>query len=272
MKPFSLILLAALSSVSATAAWGSAVLPAAVGSAACMSDNPVTTVEDSSACELGRGLATVSVATDPFVDVVSHVGSAAGVASFDAIGALTYSFEVVGGRQGDHVPLLVATALETTVSDPRHNFGGAGIVVTSPSTVAQVRVCAGDDCDLDSSFSGALHVETVSGHVGTVQLITQAENTFLFGGTADASIDPLIFIDPSFSAASTYAVLVSDGVGNGLAPAPIPTVPEPTSFVLLGVGLVTLVCVCGLWPTSRKPSPKPQSHDRLPQPQSRGRE
>jgi hypothetical protein len=240
MKPLSLAFTPVLFGVLATAAWGSVALPAAVGSAICMSDNPVTTVSDPSACQLGGGSVRASVTTAPFVDVVSHAGSAAGVASFDAIGSLTYSFEVVGGSAGDHVPLLVATIL-ASAADPS-TFGAAGIVVTSPIGFVQERVCAGVGCSLASSFSGTLDVETVSGQAGMVQIVTQAENTFLIGGIVDASADPFIFIDPSFPGAGNYSVLVSDGVGNGLAPVPLPPLPAPASFVLLGVGLAALAC------------------------------
>jgi hypothetical protein len=140
---------------------------------------------------------------------------------------------------GDHVPLLVATTLEAT-ADP-HTFAAAGIVVTAPLLpIAQVRVCTDGSCASGSSFSSTLGVETVSGQVGTVQLIIQAENTFLFGGTADASADPFIFVDPSFPGAGNYSVLVSDGVGNVLGSVPVPPVPAWASLALLGVGFATL--------------------------------
>jgi hypothetical protein len=161
MKPLALVLAAVLSGVLATAARGSA-LPTAVGSTFCTSDNPVTSISDPSACQLGGGLASASVVTAPSVDLVSHAGSGAGVASFDAIGSLTYDFEVVGGTAGDHVPLLVATTLEAT-ADP-HTFAAAEIVITAPLLpIAQVRVCTDGSCASDGSFSSTLSVETVSG-------------------------------------------------------------------------------------------------------------
>jgi hypothetical protein len=235
MKPFSMVLLAALTCALTTPVWGDVILPAAVGSVLCNSNNPVTSVTDPSACELEGGLASASVMTAPSVHVVSHAGAAAGIASFNAFGSLQYSFEVIGGSAGDHVPLLIAATLDSS-ADP-HTFGSAQIAATTSLTSARAAVCTDGTCPLGTSFSGTLDIEAVSGQVGTMELFTQASNTFLLGGTADASADPFIFVDPSFPGASTYSVLVSDGVGNGLT-----AVPEPAGFVLLGIGLAVLAC------------------------------
>jgi len=86
-----------------------------------------------------------------------------------------------------------------------------------------------------TDFSGSFSVDAVSGQVGSILLVTQASIGGLLGGTADASADPFIFVDPNFAGASNYSVLVSDGIGSGPSP-----VPEPASLVLLGSGLAAL--------------------------------
>lgn len=75
----------------------------------------------------------------------------------------------------------------------------------------------------------------MSGQVGTVELTIQAATGFLFDGTADALADPHIVVDPNFVGAGSYSILLSENVGNSLR-----TIPEPSSFALVGVGLLAL--------------------------------
>ena len=51
-------------------------------------------------------------------------------------------------------------------------------------------------------------------------------------GSADASADPWIYIDPTFASGSQYRIAGSDGVANGVS-----AVPEPSTFALLALGL-----------------------------------
>jgi len=231
MKRFSLGIFAALACLSAIVTWAAPILPPAVGSAFCSSNNPPETSSDPSSCVLGG--ASASVETGPFVSLAAHASSAANVASFNAISSLQYSFEVIGGNPGDQVPLLIATILDTSATP--HSFAAALMNVTTSLGATLTRVCTDGSCP-GSSFDGTVSLTAVSGETGSVQLTIQAANTFLFGGTADAFADPHIYVDPAFGAASLYSVVVSDGVGNSLSTA----VPEPCIVALLVVALAGL--------------------------------
>ena len=56
-------------------------------------------------------------------------------------------------------------------------------------------------------------------------------------GSADAFLDPFIFIDPVFLSNNPgYSVIVSEGIGNVLPAAP--GVPEPATLALFASGLL----------------------------------
>jgi PEP-CTERM motif len=60
----------------------------------------------------------------------------------------------------------------------------------------------------------------------------------IFGGSAFASADPRIFVEPTDPNADLYSIRVSDGIANAVAP---PTgVPEPSTWAMLLLGLAGL--------------------------------
>ncbi len=71
------------------------------------------------------------------------------------------------------------------------------------------------------------------------------------GGTWSASVDPDIYIDPSFQYANDFALVVSPAI-------PQSTVPEPKSLWLMGAVLLTLALIgrrTRTSPQSLAPSP-----------------
>jgi hypothetical protein len=169
----------------------------------------------------------------PFIHLVSHAAVPEGGITSQALTDLRYFFEVVGGSVGDSVPLLIETRLETSAVG-RESFAAANIQVFTTSVPTVVAACTDGSCPFGTDFSGTFSVNAVSGQAVAVQLVTQAAIGGLIGGTADASVDPFIFVDPSFSGARNYHVVVSDGLAN-VAPSPV---PEPASIALLGMTLV----------------------------------
>ena len=71
-----------------------------------------------------------------------------------------------------------------------------------------------------------------SGQLGDTLLLDAAVSVGGISAEAGfASVDPLIFIDPSFPGASRYSILVSPGVGNESSSA-----PEPSGLALVALG------------------------------------
>ncbi len=65
----------------------------------------------------------------------------------------------------------------------------------------------------------------------------------VFGGSAFASADPFIFVEPTDSSADLYSIRLSDGVANGVA-AP-QGVPEPSSWAMLLLGFAGIALAGG---------------------------
>ena len=76
----------------------------------------------------------------PSIRLVSHATGPAGGVTFQAFTNLQYSFEVVGGKPGDHVPLLIETSLDTNAAG-RETFAAANIQVWTSPEPTVVTVC-----------------------------------------------------------------------------------------------------------------------------------
>ena len=160
-----------------------------------------------------------------------------------AIVALQYDFAVTGGIVGDPVPVLVRSRMSTGVSesmDPNNSntasasinlFGisGVGGAIINNGPADSACSASPDNTDVGDCFGGfddelALTLTSGSAERVFLQIIVSASSTS--GGSASASIDPFIFVDPSFANAGDYTITVSDGVAN------VSPVPEPSAWAL----------------------------------------
>jgi len=254
------LVLAGVLSALATPTW-SDVLPAAATVANCALGGTVVT--DPSACSFGGGSASASLS--PFVGIqagASGFGQANG-----AVAQAKYAFEVVGGNPGDVVPVDIVVDLRTAASVNGLDDIGGGIA----DAFADINVlnhgqsildkCASTDrinrdlCGV-ASFSGAIAITAMSGDLSNQLQLRAIAGTGpdSFGDSLSASAfaDPSIFVDPAFPGAGQYSIVLSPGVGNGIAS----TVPEPTTLVPLGA-ILALFLLLGL--RSGKSSPGSRS-------------
>ena len=197
-------------------------------------------------CEIAPS-AEASIAIQPSVLLAADVDTQgldiADRSGATAIVALQYDFAVTGGSVGDPVPVLVQSRLSTGVSesmDPSNsNAASASINLFGISGVGGAIINNGpgdsacstspDNTDVGDCFGGfddelALTLTSGSAERVFLQIIVSASSNS--GGNATASIDPFIFVDPSFANAGDYAITVSDGVAN------VPPVPEPSAWAL----------------------------------------
>jgi len=207
-------------------------------------------IEDPLSCSLGGGGALSSFAsltTGPFVSLSVQAmapGFPVNAIAASAVADLLFEYQVTGGNPGDIVPVFLATNLATTGTDGVHGVGFAFVSFGSADFLGEsVAACtAGSGCGSPSpSFSGVLKTFVRSGKGGNmVNIHVQASaGSSPNSEAASAFADPFIFVDPSFLNASQYSVVLSPGVGNGLAAA----APEPATWALLLSG--GLLCGVG---------------------------
>ena len=194
-------------------------------------------VQGVSTCVLGATFASVSLL--PFPSVAASASSppidAGGTHGAGAQASIVYSFEVIGGDPGDIVPILILASLFTNGTDPDHGIGFAELLAhTGAAGDAMIVACSNATCGRGSAFSGTLSTRARSGELGDTLTLDAAASAGGIGAEAGfASVDPLIFIDPSFPGASRYSIVVSPGVGNDLPSIPA---PEPPGLALVALG------------------------------------
>jgi len=169
--------------------------------------------------------------------------------NYDARAISDYTVTLSGSAAGFvFVPIDITAEGSASASSANGGSSDAGAgasVAVNFNIVADA--CAGSDINAackSGSFGGVFVVdEGVNQGVGSfsIDLTTDAFADSL-GGTASASLDPFIEIDPTFLAANPgYSLSVSPGVdnsppGTGTASA----VPEPASLALFAAGLLAL--------------------------------
>ena len=211
--------------------------------------DPIEFVQDPMSCklDLNGNLASASVTLLPLpsvlVTAVSPVGSGN---SARANAGATYFFQVVGGNDGDIVPIVIGATLEahSRAPDNPRGYAQASLVtftgVEGLATGSRVCTYAAICQSLNSSFSGTVHRNATSGAAGEFVNLTAeayaAGSGAQFDEFASAIADPFIYIDPAFPDARLYSIVVSPGVGN----VPPAAAPEPATLWFAGMAIGAL--------------------------------
>lgn len=212
-------------------------LPSATYTVGCVSGQLGPVAGDPSCSQTdANGGNNLTLTLSPFAGLSASANVAADVVdSFGAIGALHYSFEVVGGNPGDQVPLLIFTNLFS--SETGNGYGFAEIGVNTGLTILSDAYCTDTQQCAAANFSGTIGATATSGVINQLYLEVEASagSRPQSGESATALADPLVYVDPSLAGAANYSILVSQGVGNGVS-----DTPEPDTLLLACFGVFAL--------------------------------
>jgi hypothetical protein len=230
----------AVLSVCPSAARADSGVPAATSLVDCTADDGSHTGGTSS-CAVDHS--TASVSTLPFVLLTASAAYGGGTpASSGGFVVLNYNFEVVGGTQDTVVPVDIDALLRqmTVNGSVAPAYGFAEVIVNTPRSATSAVICSSECANSATSLDATLQVDVLADEAGSNTIHLEVEA--LAGGYADippnsafASADPRIYVDPGFAGADAYSIVLSDGVGNGIA-----AVPEPGSLGLMLGGLLAL--------------------------------
>jgi hypothetical protein len=162
-----LFLFAALLAAAVAPSW-SDPLPAAVTSVTCISAS--TGADDPSACAIGGANgASASVVRFPIVAIQARASSA-GADVVQAFSGLQYSFEVVGGKLGDLVPVPFVAELAAFASSDTIADGQASITALNSQNATLAMACVDTRVGVcPTPFLGQFSVNVSSGRSGTAE-------------------------------------------------------------------------------------------------------
>jgi hypothetical protein len=173
---------------------------------------------------------TVDITPFPSISAVTHFGARDSVTA-----TIIYSFEYdyIGSDTPDGtIPVSFDVTLDATGSV---NGGrGTALFELDGDTQASVACNYFFTCD-PSHFNGTLTFQLTPNTAHQVIISAEADAPGPGNGGSSAFADPIIYLDPTFTNAANYALTLSSGIGNQ-AP-----VPEPASFLMMGVGVAGLV-------------------------------
>lgn len=185
------------------------------------------------------GYSTVSVGSQPSPFVHAQAVGTLDNGDPSVSGDITYYVGIVGPEDGTFVPIDVAYSMSGQII----NNGAHDAFAQSNLTL--LSYYRGNPLSLlfftrDGNFDVSGHAawEVASGTTGQVKLNAHSGMVIDISGsgTAEASVDPVFTIDPTFAANHPgYSLVFSQGVGNN----PAGAVPEPATWALMisGFGL-----------------------------------
>jgi len=207
-------------------------LPAGTGFVQCTTSAGYIT--DPTSCNGGTDNGQVTYA--PLPGVGGNANGYGLVEEAGVFGVLNYSFEVIGGKVGDVVPVDIDTVLTAIPNSIGYVFSEITVAANTSTgeTICSSSCGAGDG---ETGFTGTLQVDAVAGTIYTNAVHLEIEAIGAYGTGSDydggtASADPHLFIPSTFPNVDEYSIVVSPNIGNA--------VPEPSTWVMMLIGFAGL--------------------------------
>jgi hypothetical protein len=152
---------------------------------------------------------------------------------------MDYAIEVAGPASASAVPIVIAdkASASSGLNDGSAafvsvTFNGAGNYLLNLQSQNGTLTFPGSPPASGETDGVYSFVNTEQVNVGSIYYL----NIFVEAGarytSADAFLDPYIYVDPTFPNADQYSILLSPGIGNSLT-APV---PEPSTWAMLLLG------------------------------------